>query len=128
MNLIFDSLEQAIHSLKKALNQPKNEFVRDAVIQRFEYSFELSWKCLKRVLKEDFGAQEMPLKDLFRLAAKYQLLDDPSQWFKYLEARNLTAPTYNEAQAESVYTIAKMACQDFSILLKNLKNVSHKNI
>ena len=39
--LILEPLEKALDSLQKAL-QPKDEFVRDAAIQRFEYSFELS--------------------------------------------------------------------------------------
>ncbi|MDF1654321.1 MAG: nucleotidyltransferase substrate binding protein [Coxiellaceae bacterium] len=37
--LILDPLEKALNSLQKALEEPKDEFIRDATIQRFEYSF-----------------------------------------------------------------------------------------
>lgn len=67
--LSLDYVKQALDSLELALAQPKNEFIRDAVIQRFEYSFELSWKTLKRFLKLYYAYQEGHLKDLFRLAS-----------------------------------------------------------
>lgn len=35
-------------SLEKAVAQPKDEFIRDSVIQRLEYTYELAWKTLKR--------------------------------------------------------------------------------
>ncbi|WP_448568477.1 nucleotidyltransferase substrate binding protein [Thermus sp.] len=37
--------------LASALAQPKDEFVRDSAIQRFEFTFELSWKTLKTYLE-----------------------------------------------------------------------------
>ena len=37
-------LEQAVRTLREAIQQPLTDFMRDAVIQRFEYVFELSWK------------------------------------------------------------------------------------
>lgn len=50
----FTSLSKAIASLAKALQaaklRPKDEFVRDASIQRFEYTYELCIKSLRRQL------------------------------------------------------------------------------
>ncbi len=50
----FTSLSKAIVSLAKALQaaqlRPKDEFVRDASIQRFEYTYELCVKSLRRQL------------------------------------------------------------------------------
>ena len=51
--LILTSLENAVASLQDALNEYAKEedtYVRDAVIQRFEYTYELSHKLLKRHL------------------------------------------------------------------------------
>jgi len=39
----LDEFERAIQRLDEALSQPKDEFIRDSVIQRFEFTFELSW-------------------------------------------------------------------------------------
>ena len=51
--LILTSLENAVASLQDALNEyakEKDAYVRDAVIQRFGYTYELSHKLLKRHL------------------------------------------------------------------------------
>ena len=52
MKLNFDSFERAISSLDRGIvrseKDPGDEEVRDAVIQRFEYTYELAWKMLKR--------------------------------------------------------------------------------
>lgn len=53
--LILTHLKKALMTLKEALKQPKNNFIRDAVIQRFKYSYELSWKTLKRFLSQFLG-------------------------------------------------------------------------
>lgn len=45
--LSLEAVQKALNSLKIALAQHKDEFIRDAVVQRFEYSFDLSWKILK---------------------------------------------------------------------------------
>lgn len=45
--LDLTALKMAIRSLIVGIKQPKNEFTRDAVILRFEYTFELSWKMIK---------------------------------------------------------------------------------
>jgi hypothetical protein len=37
-------LENALARLRRAIEQPKNEFICDSVIQRFEFTVELSWK------------------------------------------------------------------------------------
>ena len=68
MTLILTPLQNTLSSLDKALRQPLNEFTRDASIQRFEYSFELCWKMLRRQLIEDHGEvsiQTLTRKELF---------------------------------------------------------------
>jgi nucleotidyltransferase substrate binding protein (TIGR01987 family) len=106
------------------LAQPKDEFVRDAVIQRFEYTYELAWKSLQRRLTEDLGSEAVaPLsrRDLFRLAAERALIDDPLPWFEYHKARNITSRTYNERIAEEVYVVAQAFLSDVESLLRVLE-------
>ena len=53
--LDLTSLRKALTSLEKAIHRhlqdPEDEEVRDSVIQRFEYSYELCWKMLSKELK-----------------------------------------------------------------------------
>jgi len=120
-NIIFTPLKKAIAALKNATVQPKNEYTRDATIQRFEYTYELSWKMLKRYLAEESGTTEFNIKNLYREAGRQELIGDVEKWFSYHAARNLTSHTYNEQTAEETYEIAKDFVSDAEKLLINLE-------
>ena len=71
-------LRDAHETLSMALAiKPADDIVRDAVIQRFEYTFELAWKNLKRVLEEEYGRRELTIRDMFREGAALGLLRTP---------------------------------------------------
>jgi nucleotidyltransferase substrate binding protein (TIGR01987 family) len=42
-----DDYLKALRQLERALAQPFDEFLRDSVIQRFEFCYELAWKMLE---------------------------------------------------------------------------------
>lgn len=113
--------KKALSALDKAIEQPKNEFTRDASIQRFEYSFELCWKLLKRYFFLKTGIEEFQIKNIFREAAKQGLIENVDNWFIYHTARNLTSHTYNERTAEETYQAAKKFAIDARLLLENLE-------
>ena len=76
-SLIFTPLINATNSLALAIAQPKDEFIRDAVIQRFKYTYELCWKFIKRDLTEDMGSEAVNMlsrRDLFRVAADKNII------------------------------------------------------
>ena len=82
----------------------KNEFVRDAAIQRFEFTFETVWKLLKSWVEElDPGVKIRHPGECFREAFKKGLIDNDPRWIQSIEERNKTSHTYNEAKAEEVY-------------------------
>ena len=53
-------LKKAAKTLAEALNEKKTALVRDATIQRFEYTYELSWKTMRRYfnLNNQFGIRQ----------------------------------------------------------------------
>lgn len=112
-------LKIAAQRLQEAVDKQKDDIVRDAVIQRFEFTFELTWKTLGTVLKEN-GIDFKGVKSVFRDAARIGLLENPEIWFSYLEARNLTTHTYDLEIAEKVYQKAKEFSKDVKILLQKL--------
>lgn len=119
----LQDLETASQRLQDALEKEKDDIVRDAVIQRFEFTFELSWKTLITILREN-GIDFKGVKSVFRDAARIGLLDNPEVWFTYLEARNLTTHTYDLEIAEKVYVKAKEFNSDLKTLILKLKNLS----
>ena len=122
--IVLSPLKKAVASLKAALAQPKDEFVRDAAIQRFEYTYELAWKMLKRHLDESEGAASVdPLsrKDLFRLGGERGIVENVEAWLTYHRARNETSHTYDENKAEQVYEVTRQFVGDAEKLLVELE-------
>ena len=79
-----------------------SDILRDSVIQRFEYTYEIAWKMMKRWLEANLSASEVDgivRRELFRIAAQQQLIQDPLEWFQYHQARNMTSHIYDEATA-----------------------------
>ena len=82
------SLLKAQQAFKKALLEAKTELERDGVIQRFEFTFELFWKALKRILSFK-GIDANSPREVFRQAAKQGLIEDPKVWFEFIKHRNI---------------------------------------
>lgn len=115
----LQNLQTAAKRLQEALEYEKNDMVRDAVIQRFEFTFELTWKIMSSILRKN-GMEFRGIKTVFRDAARVGLLDDVELWFSYLDARNLTTHTYDLEVAEKVYQQAKAFSQTLQTVLPKL--------
>lgn len=111
----YQDLQKAHGRLKEAADLPPTTIHQDATIQRFEFTFELSWKLINTIVREN-GVDVYGPKNAFRAAAKLGIIDNPVEWFKFLEARNYTVHVYDEKTAQWVYSIA---CQ-FSSLVEKL--------
>lgn len=98
----IDDFRQAVFRLKEACEQPENAFIRDSVIQRFEFSYELGWKMLKLKLQEQ-GIEAQGPKSVLEQALAIGLIEDGNLWSELHHMRNLTSHTYDEALARKVY-------------------------
>ena len=105
-------LERAFGSLQEGLaaraDAPTDKLIRDAVIQRFEYTYELAWKIMKRFLETEHGEQDADQwsrRDLYRIAAEVGLITAPAEWFTFMTMRNLSSHTYNEDTANAVASV-----------------------
>jgi len=99
---VTSEFEKAVAKLEDAAKRPKDEFLRDSTIQRFEFSVELAWKTAKRVM----GTSAQAPKDVIREMAQAGYIHDPAPWLEAIDMRNLTSHTYKEELAERVYTFA----------------------
>jgi nucleotidyltransferase substrate binding protein (TIGR01987 family) len=78
---------------------------RDAAIQRFEYSFEATWKLAQRVLRVVEGVEVGSPKAAIRAARESGMLsNDDAAALAMADDRNLTLHTYNEALARAIYS------------------------
>lgn len=105
LKLRIESTEKALKTLKAITEEPYSVIVRDAAIQRFEYTSEVFWKTVKGYLDVQEGIICNSPKSCFKEAFKVGLLSE-EETVKILEMvdnRNLTSHTYHEEVAEEIY-------------------------
>ncbi len=111
MPLDISSFENAITRLAEGLaryqRDTTDEQIRDGLIQRFEFTYELAHKTLKRYLESaapspvEFDA--MPFADLIRTGNEQGLLlGEWPDWKAYRDMRSKTSHTYDAAKALQV--------------------------
>jgi len=101
-DLDISSLLKAAKKFDEILTYEKNEIIRDAAIQRFEFTFELVWKTLRKILIKR-GVEANSPKTVFRFAYKDSLITDPNTWFEFIDFRNITSHVYNETIADEIF-------------------------
>ena len=126
MKLSLEQFEKALTSLEKALSQEKNEFTRDASIQRFEFTLELAWKTAGKLLQKEGITFGLSPKNVIRECYQMGWIAQPEIWMDFLEKRNLTSHAYNEATANEVYEVAKQMAPLARELLQKLVGASAK--
>ena len=124
------SFEKALNSLFEVIevyNSDKNNLItRDSMILRFEYTYSLSLKMIKRYLAKSAFVFEnlegMSFNEMIRQANKMGLLrSNLEKWDDYRQKRNLTSHTYDEEAAKSVVSIIEDFAQEAEFLLTSLK-------
>ena len=100
---------RAVRTLDEVLKHPKTDIVRDAAIQRFEYSYETAWKAAQCFLRERHGLETNSPTAAIRSSHAVRLLDEAGARLalQMVQDRNLTVHTYNEKLAEDIF--AKLA-------------------
>lgn len=114
-----EDLTKANMRLKEALHEEPTDLNKDASIQRFEFTFELAWKLMQEILKEN-RIDIYGVKGVFRESARLGLIEDPILWFGFLESRNLTAHTYNEEESRNIYEKIKEFPELIDLLIEKL--------
>ena len=76
----------------------KNDIIRDSLIQRFEFTYELTHKTLKEFMKYLGVTLENSFpRTIYKKAYVNNLISDDSVWINLLEDRNCTSHIYNES-------------------------------
>lgn len=108
-------------------NNPNDIVVRDATIQRFEYTYSLALKMLSRFINMEAKeiTHTMTFNQLIRTANQFGLLKSNLEiWDDYRQKRNLTSHTYDETVAVKVMSIVPLFKNDAQFLLNKLKELS----
>lgn len=94
--------DRALLRLHEVLAETETSIVRDALIQRFEFTFEMAWLCLFRYLSDRGERVGKQAWAVLPVAFQALLIEDAELWDKVRQYRNLTSHTYDEAKAVEV--------------------------
>lgn len=97
-NIKVDNFKNALSRLKEGIAKynENDDLLRDGVIQRFEFTFELAWKTLKAVFEDEGLIGLNSPKTVLREAFAAELIEEDELWLAMLKDRNSTAHIYNE--------------------------------
>ncbi len=136
MKLDLSSFRNAISQLEEALaycdselahSDPKiKQLFRTAAIQIFEFTYELSWKMLKRYIESASATpatvDQMAFADLIRTGNEQNLLlSGWDKWREFRGARSITSHVYDETKAKEVFVIIPRFSAEAKFLLARLE-------
>ncbi|MEP9411515.1 MAG: nucleotidyltransferase substrate binding protein [Candidatus Brocadia sp.] len=110
--------EDAFHNFQKAYERfagavdRKDEFYKegfgdiylDLVVKRFEFTYEMSWKCIKRYL-DYIGIECHSPRGCFKEAFSQKIIADEAIWIDMIEQRNLSSHVYDEDEIKEIVTV-----------------------
>jgi nucleotidyltransferase substrate binding protein (TIGR01987 family) len=112
----------AFSQFHEALKIAKSDLEKAGVIQYFEFTYELTWKTLKRILHGRGKDLNSP-KPIFREAALEKFIDNPELWFDFIANRNETVHTYNKLVANSIFEDLHLFDSEMLKLIDKIKKL-----
>lgn len=80
-----------------------SQLEKEGVIQRFEYTMELSWKVMKDYLEsENVVFEQVTPRSVIRKAFEAKLVKNGDLWMEMLDARNLMSHEYELEEFEKL--------------------------
>ena len=126
-NIILDDIDitpllNAKRILDDGIKSADSDLEKTGTIKSFEFCFELTWKILKRVLTKR-GLTTASPRDVFRIAADNNLIDNPEFWFDTIKKRNLVSHTYKEETAQEVLDFLPKFQTELNKIVETLTNL-----
>ena len=98
----LDNFSNALKKLEEAFAESGYALSLDGTIKRFEFSFEMAWKALKKFLLYE-GTECASVRDCIKKAYQSGFIKEEDRWLNILKDRNLTSHIYDEKEAEEIY-------------------------
>jgi len=111
---------RALDRLHEVVVLDESDIIRDSLIQRFEFTYELAWKAMYYWLR-DQGEKVLEMqRPILQAAFRCELIDNPKLWKDIKDKRDQTSHAYDEANAVSVSAFVR------SIALPEFDNLRQK--
>jgi len=115
----LDNYRRALSRLAEIVNEGNkrelNDFERDCIVKRFEFTFECSWRLMKSYAESQGEDEIGASRDSIRRAFKLHLIGDGDTWMDMIKWRNETSHNYNGEVADAA--INKIVCSFYPLML-----------
>jgi nucleotidyltransferase substrate binding protein (TIGR01987 family) len=101
--------ENALLRLGEVLQRDEDDVIRDSIIQRFEFTFEMAWKTMFRFLTDKGERVAAKAWAVLPVAFESLLIEDADVWDKMREFRNETSHEYNQRKAMDVAAFVRQS-------------------
>ena len=120
----YKTFKKAYLKLKEFVETDNgSEKDRSAIINAYQYTFELLWKTLQKYMQQLEMLDELGPGNVIRTAFQYNIIDNGSIYMSMLKNRNLITHTYKEDVAEEIYTrIKEEYIEELENFIKNFDN------
>lgn len=98
------------------------DIVLDVAAKRFEFTYEMAWKALKRVL-DYLGLDARAPRLVFKEAYAQGLLAEEQVWLDMIEMRNLSSHVYDEHEISRILEQLDRYLSAFESLLERMQNI-----
>lgn len=124
----FGDFARALSRLAEGLAlDSDSSIVVDGCIQRFEFTYELSWNAMKAYLEYQGLPDARTPRDVIRESYRIGIIQDGDAWLDMMADRNLTSHVYDEVMARDIYEkIRGKHWRSLSMLQDKLNEVSAK--
>ena len=97
-----DKFVNAVERYEEFKNEGYEDVYLDLIVKRFEFTYEMSWKALKRYL--DFlGFEVKSPRMTFKEAYSQGIITDEAVWLDMIEQRNLSSHVYDESEIMGIF-------------------------
>lgn len=116
------ALSSLLELVVKLSDDSSDVIVRDAMVQRFEYTTEAFWKYLKHYLQTEHNLLANSPREVMRMGLQAKLYDEETskELLQMLDDRNLTSHTYIEELATSIASRIPNYAHRIKSVLENL--------
>jgi len=90
------NFKKALVLYEEAMKPTMSRLEDEGLIQRFEYTFELAWKCLQDLLQEKGYANIRGPRPVIEQAFQDGIISNGPIWLRMLKAKNETIYLYDE--------------------------------
>ncbi len=97
----LERFASAVERQKEFYERGDDDIYLDLVVKRFEFTFEMSWKVIKRYL--DFtGIGCVSPRSCYKEAFAQGIITEEGIWLDMIEMRDLSGHTYNEEEIKEI--------------------------